>query len=129
MKAPTIQGVRVLVVDDELDARELLAVFLTRAGGEVETADSVSAAFNTLKRFQPDILVSDIGMPDEDGYSFIRRLRASESWASLPAIALTAFTRVEDRERARVAGFDVHLGKPVQPDDLITAIAALAAAR
>ncbi len=123
----SIQGLRVLVVDDEPDARDLLAVLLSRVGGQVETAESVAEALVVLEGFQPDVLVSDIGMPDEDGYSFIRRVRANETLKRLPAIALTAFTRAEDRARAHAAGFDLHLGKPVDPDLLIAAIEKLAA--
>jgi CheY-like chemotaxis protein len=122
----SLEGIRLLVVDDEPDARELLAVLLSRAGADVETAESVAEALATLTRYHPHIVVSDIGMPDEDGYSFIRLLRASEAWATLPAIALTAFTRTEDRDRAHAAGFDLHMAKPVDPSHLIAAIAKLA---
>ena len=126
----TPQELRVLVVDDEADARELLAIVLGEAGFVVETAGSVSEAFDVLDHFRPHVLISDIGMPEEDGYSLIRRLRRLESGESaIPSVALTAYTRAEDRCNALSAGFTTHMGKPVDPADLISAVANLAAAR
>lgn len=123
-----LRGVRVLVVDDEADARELLAALLTHAGGEVHTAASAGEAFAAVARFAPHVLVSDIGMPGENGYSLLRRLRASESAGSreVPALALTAYTQGDDRDNAIAAGFTAHLGKPVAPDTLIAMVATLA---
>jgi CheY-like chemotaxis protein len=126
-----VKGLRVLVVDDETDARELLDAVLSSADAIVETAPSASVAFEALKRFRPHVLVSDIGMPEEDGYSLMRRIRqlpASEG-GGVPAIALTAFTRAEDRSRALAAGYSTHLGKPAHPDELLWTVANLGAAR
>ena len=125
---PSLEGVRVLVVDDQDDAREMLAAALAGAGGEVETAASVADAFAALVRSRPDVLVSDIGMPDEDGYSLIDRLRrlGASDGGAIPAVAVTAYTRAEDRTRALDAGFTTHIGKPVSPDELIGVVASLA---
>jgi PAS domain S-box-containing protein len=119
--------VRVLVIDDEPDARELLAVVLADAGAIVETASSAAAGFAAFKSFRPDVLVSDIGMPDEDGLSLIRRIRelSVKEGGATPALALTAFTRGEDARRAVRAGYTEHIGKPVNPDVLISLIAKL----
>ena len=124
-----LTGVRVLVVDDEIDARELLVIALAAVGALVVSAASVAEGLLVLQRVLPHVLVSDIGMPDEDGYSFLRQVRAlpSEHGGRTPAIALTAYTRGPDRDRALAAGFNTHMGKPVQTDALIAAIAALAA--
>lgn len=123
-----LQGIRTLVVDDEPDARDLLATVLTLAGSEVETAASASAALEVLGRFRPHVLVSDVGMPGENGYSLLRRLRqlTPADGGDVPAVALTAYTRTEDRREALAAGFTTHLGKPVSPDDLVQTVARLA---
>ncbi|BCS35408.2 hypothetical protein TBR22_A46350 [Luteitalea sp. TBR-22] len=124
----SLHGVRVLVVDDEADARELLAAALTHAGAHVHAAASAGEAFDALGRVVPHVLVSDIGMPGENGYSLLRRVRATGPTASraLPALALTAYARGEDRESALAAGFTAHLGKPVSPEALIAMVGALA---
>jgi PAS domain S-box-containing protein len=119
-----LDGIRVLVVDDEVDARELVTVLLREAGAETLEAGSVSSALDVMHRSTPDVLVSDIGMPIEDGYSLLRKLR--QGGGDVPAIALTAFTRNEDVERSRQAGFARHLAKPVEPAELIAAIRQLA---
>lgn len=125
-----LHHVRILVVDDERDARELLEVVLRQAGAEVLATSSVQSAVDSLAGFRPDIIVSDIGMPGEDGYALMQRLRALEgSAATLPAIALTAYTRREDRLRALSLGFTAHVGKPVNPDDLTALIAQLVPVR
>lgn len=111
-RGTNLQGARVLVVDDEEDARELLAVLLERTGAIVQTASSVAEAFLHVQKAPPDAMVSDIGMPNEDGYTLIRRIRANGG-RYLPAIALTAYASTEDRMRALEAGFDRHLTKPV----------------
>jgi CheY-like chemotaxis protein len=102
---------------------------LTEVGALVVSAASAGEGLLVLQRVLPHVLVSDIGMPDEDGYAFLRRLRAlpSERGGRTPAIALTAYTRGPDRDRALAAGFNTHMGKPVQTGALIAAIAALAA--
>jgi PAS domain S-box-containing protein len=126
-----LSGVRVLVVDDEADARDLIATVLMEAGAEVETASSAAEGFELFKRFRPDVLVSDIGMPDEDGFSFIRRIRALSlnERSRIPALALTAFARESDRSQALRSGFTAHVGKPVEPEVLTSAVSNLAAFR
>jgi PAS domain S-box-containing protein len=127
-KAGVLSGIRILVVDDDPDAQELLAAVLGGAGGIVETSGSAASGFDALRRFQPHVLVSDIGMPGEDGYSFVRRVRALDTTqgGGIPSIALTAYTRDEDRAKALAAGFTSHLGKPVEPAALVAAIADIA---
>ena len=130
-----LQRLRVLVVDDEADARTLLRRLLEERGAEVIVASSAEEAFNLVMTEQPDVLVSDIGMPDEDGYSLIRRIRAQEaggsggsvagSPAKLPAVALTAYARAEDRMRAVLAGFQMHVSKPVEAAELLAMVASL----
>ncbi len=123
----SVRGIRLLVVDDEADARDLLETLLGMYGMVVKTAASAEAALECLKSFQPDAIISDIGMPDEDGYILIRKIRTlpQESKRAIPAIALTAFARKEDRMQALVAGFNAHLAKPVEPTALIAMIADL----
>jgi CheY-like chemotaxis protein len=124
-----LSGIRVLAVDDEPDARDLIGAVLEQAGAVVETAPSAALGFEAFKRFRPDVLVSDIGMPDEDGFTFMRRIRAlsSAEGGKVPSLALTAFASEEDRGKAIGAGYTTHLGKPVSPDALATAVANLAA--
>jgi len=124
---PELSGVRVLVVEDEESTRELLRVVLEERRAEVTVASSAAEAFEYLMRSPPDMLVSDIGLPGEDGYSLIRRVRAlgPERAGRVPAAALTAFTRLEDRTRALAAGFQVHVPKPIDPAELVMAIANL----
>ena len=123
---PRLPAVQVLVVEDDTDARELLAMILLGAGATVNTASSVAEALASLHREPPHVLVCDIAMPGEDGYALIRRIRAAEGASTLPAVAVTAFARREDRDRALDAGFDVHMAKPVDPSELVDAVAALA---
>lgn len=125
--AVTLNGVRVLVVDDEPDARDLIGSVLTAAGAVVETAQSAAAGFDALGRFRPDILVSDIGMPDEDGFSFMRRIRALSpaEGGAIPSLALTAFARNEDRTKAIAEGYSAYIRKPVDPAALAYAVANL----
>jgi CheY-like chemotaxis protein len=122
-----LEGLRILVVDDEADARELLACFLESAGATVLLAEAAAAALAVLADHTPDVMVSDIGMPGEDGYSLMRSVRSlpHAEKRALPAIALTAFTRDVDRECALSAGFDVHLPKPLHPTALMQALHAL----
>jgi CheY-like chemotaxis protein len=122
-----LDGVHVLIVDDEADARRVLAIVLERAGAVVITAGSVAAAIDALAKARPDVLVSDLGMPDQDGFDLIRHLRQDGHDAKdLPAVALTAFVQKDDAQLAMSAGFQVHLPKPVDPHDLISVIARLA---
>jgi PAS domain S-box-containing protein len=124
-----LKGLRVLVIDDEEDARELLTIALTQSGAEVRTAATVGAALEILDQWKPNVLVSDIGMPGEDGYDLIRTVRAleSERGGTVPALALTGYASAEDAARARVAGYQTHMAKPVAPSDLIVAVASLVA--
>ncbi len=126
---PSLENRRVLVVDDEADSRRLLVHLLTRANAVVQEADGVAAALASLQQWPADVLISDIAMPGEDGYSLIRRLREAVDveWRTLPAIALTAFARAEDHDQALAAGFQMHLAKPFQPLVLLNAVASLAA--
>jgi PAS domain S-box-containing protein len=126
--ARPLAGVRVLVVDDEPDVRDLVEAVLASRGADVTTADGAPAGFDLLQQQRPDVLVSDISMPGEDGYALVRRVRqlAPEAGGATPALALTAFARPEDRARALLAGFTVHLAKPADPDDLALAVARLA---
>ena len=123
-----LDGLQILVVDDEADARELLRTILKQYGAGVTAVASVGEAFEALRSLKPDLLVSDIGMPDEDGYALIRKLRAQEpeGASKLPAIALTAYAREEDRRLALEAGFHQHLSKPVEPAELLNVVAQLA---
>ena len=123
--APNVRldGLSVLVVDDELDARLLLQEILSQHGAEVTVAQSADEARAALALTRPDVIVSDIGMPDEDGYSFIRKLRAGG--ARMPAIALTAYAGQQDAQRAFVAGFQKHVTKPVDPARLVSVVANL----
>ncbi|NOK09182.1 response regulator [Corallococcus exercitus] len=122
-----LEGLQVLVVDDEPDALELLTVVLESRGAQVVTASSARDALEKQQAHRPHVIVSDIGMPGEDGYSFIRRLRALplEQGGQTPAIALTAFARMEDRTRALLAGFQMHVPKPIEPAELIIVLASL----
>lgn len=122
-----IEGVKVLVVDDEADARKLVKRLLEDCKAIVTTAASANEALEQLTIERPDVLVSDIGMPGTDGYALIRRVRelSAEQGGDIPAIALTAYARPEDRMKAVVAGFQHHVVKPVEPVELITLIATL----
>ena len=122
-----LNGLLILVVDDEPDSCQLLVQSLTPHGATVITASSAAEGLRELLDKNPDVLVSDIGMPDEDGYSLIKKVRSleDESLRNITAVALTAFTRAQDRMRALSAGFNNHVGKPVEPDELATVIASL----
>jgi len=120
---PSISGLRVLVVDDDADARELVALTLASRGAIVRLASSAAEAFDSASREKPDVMIADIGMPHEDGYMLIKKLRAAERGHSqrLSAIALTAYASAADRDQALAAGYDLHLTKPVGPSDLTRA--------
>jgi PAS domain S-box-containing protein len=122
-----LEGVRVLVVDDDPDARALLEMVLHESGAEVHAVPSVCAALDELESFRPHLLLSDIGMPEEDGYTLIRKVRTRESaeGGHIPAIALTAFASQADREQALALGFEAHIAKPASPGDLATMMASL----
>jgi signal transduction histidine kinase/ActR/RegA family two-component response regulator len=125
---PSLEGVRVLLVDDDQDTLNMLAEILTGNRAAVQIATSVAGALEALQWYKPDVLVSDLAMPNEDGYSLIAKVRALEaqSGRQIPAVALTAYVRVEDRTRALSAGFNMFVPKPIEPTELINAIANLA---
>lgn len=126
--AARLDGIRVLVVDDEPEARELFASILETAGARVMTASSASAALAILDGGVQDVLVSDIEMPDEDGYELVGKALAlaQDRGARLNTIAVTAYARTEDRLRALDHGYQWHLSKPVEPSELVSVVASLA---
>ncbi len=122
-----LKGINVLVLEDDRDTRNMLACLLGRCGAEVVTAGSSAEALRLLDHASVHVLIVDIGLPGEDGYTFLRKVRSLRSRAAAtPAIALTALARPEDRDKALSAGFEVHIAKPVQPEDLTSAIARVA---
>jgi signal transduction histidine kinase/ActR/RegA family two-component response regulator len=125
----SLRGIRVLVVDDEADAREATSVLLAQAGARVVSVGSAAEAVRALHADRPDVLLSDIAMPGEDGYALIRRIRSlpQASGGRIPAAALTAYATLEDRAQALRAGYDEHIPKPVDPIRLVGAVAMLAA--
>ncbi|HEV7914116.1 MAG TPA: ATP-binding protein [Albitalea sp.] len=122
-----LTGVKVLVVDDEPDAREVIKQLLTEYRAEVHMAGSVSEALAAVQSLRPDVVLSDIGMPERDGYHLIGAIRRlpPERGGRTPAIALTAFARSEDRTRAMLAGYQVHVAKPIEPHELVATVASL----
>ncbi len=126
--ATALRHVRVLVVDDDAETRDFLVTVLRQYGADATAVASALDALGAISRRQPDVLVSDIGMPGEDGYALLRRLRAlpPEIGGTVPALALSAYSGVDDADRALSAGFQFHLGKPVLPTTLIAAVAMLA---
>jgi PAS domain S-box-containing protein/excisionase family DNA binding protein len=126
--AQALNNLRVLVVDDEEDARALLQTVLALSGARVTTAASAREALAVIERERPHVMVCDIGMPGEDGYQLIGRVRALpfDHGGSIPAVALTAYAREEDRRRALEAGFQVHVSKPIKPSELVAVVASVA---
>ncbi len=124
---PALKGARVLVVDDETDAREIVTMILQQCGAKVTATSSAGEALEEFQKQRPDVIVSDIGMPFEDGYALISKLRAfsAAQGGSVPALALTAYARAEDKERALAAGYQLHVAKPVEPTELTNAVARL----
>lgn len=122
-----LQGLRLMVVEDDADARELVCTILKECGAEVKAVASAAETFDALREWGPDLIISDIEMPGEDGYSLMRRIRSSSlgKESEVPAVALTAHARVEDRVRALNAGFQSHITKPVDPTELIAVISSL----
>ncbi|HKX33256.1 MAG TPA: ATP-binding protein, partial [Blastocatellia bacterium] len=122
-----IMGSRILVVDDEPDACDLIRVILECGGAEVRMAHSAAIGYQSLDEWKPDVMVVDIGMPHEDGYDFIRRVRKRgiEQGGLIPAVALTAYSRTEDRVQSLAAGFQLHVAKPVEPEELLAIVATL----
>jgi CheY-like chemotaxis protein len=123
-----LEGLRLLVVDDENDALDLIAMELTQRGAHVKGVNTATDALALLEQSEFDVLISDIGMPDIDGHDLIRRIRKSESAQvrAIPAVALTAYARVQDRMRAILAGYNTHVPKPVEASELVTIVASLA---
>jgi CheY-like chemotaxis protein len=125
---PSLAGVRVLVIDDEPDACELIAAVLAGRGAEVVAVESAVEALAELQRQRFNVLVSDIGMPEIDGYALIEKIRQlpADHGGRVPAAALTAYAGVQDGMRALTAGYQMHISKPVEPAELVTVVAALA---
>jgi CheY-like chemotaxis protein len=125
---PSLHGVRVLVVDDDASARELVQTVLADFGAEVIVACTADEGMRRLQSDRPDVLISDIGMPEEDGYTFVRKVRQlpAELGGQVAAIALTAYGHVTDRYLALSAGYDQHIAKPVIPRELAFVVAAAA---
>ena len=123
----SLDGLAVLVVDDDDESRAIVTEYLEGRQAVVMTASSAAQALDVLERRHVDVLLADIAMPGEDGYSLIKRIRASAAagTASIPAAALTSFARQEDRQQALEAGFHLHLAKPIDPRHLIEAVACL----
>lgn len=128
MKSDTLKGVRVLAVDDQADTRDLIILALTRYGAEVRACTSANKASEMIPEWKPDVIVSDIGMPHEDGYDLIRKIRAltPESGGQIPAIALTGYAAAVDESKAYAAGYQVHMTKPVALRELAATVAQLA---
>jgi CheY-like chemotaxis protein len=128
---PGLDGLRTLVVDDEEDAREIVKTLLEQCGASVMVAQSASRAFDLFKEHRPAIVLSDVGMPGEDGYSLISKIRALPAAAGgdTPAVALTAYARTEDRTQCLLAGFSSHLPKPIEPLELLAVVASLSGRR
>jgi CheY-like chemotaxis protein len=124
---PSLEGLRILVVDDETDALDLIGVELAQHGAKVLGVASAEEALEALEQAEFDLLISDIGMPKTDGYELIREIRKQEEGKSrkIPAVALTAYARVQDRMQAIMAGFSTHVAKPVEANELITVVASL----
>ena len=121
----TLDGLRVLVVDDEPDALQIIVAVIAQSGADVRTCESAQAALEMLKDWKPDVLMSDIGMAGEDGYELIDKVRSlsDESGGGIPAAALTAYAREEDRQRALAAGYQMHIAKPISSNQLVAAVA------
>ena len=128
VSASALAGIRVLIVDDEADTRDLLSTVLAQYSAETKIAASADAALETLEQWLPHVLITDIAMPGEDGYDLIRRVRAltKDRGGQLPAIAVTAHARAEDRARTLAAGYQTHIAKPVEPSQLAAIVARLA---
>ncbi|HEX8637276.1 MAG TPA: ATP-binding protein, partial [Pyrinomonadaceae bacterium] len=122
-----LNGLRVLIVDDDIDTCDMLTYVLTHWGAETQSSASVAEALSRLTEWQPNILLTDINMPGEDGYELLNQLRSmpTENGAEIPAIALTAMARPEDSEQVLSAGFHLHLAKPIDIDELVRAITRL----
>jgi len=119
-----IEGARIVIVDDDRAAREVMTAALTQAGAEVRVCDNVSDAYSAVAEWRPNIVISDLAMPNEDGYSLIRRIR--DDGNGIPAVAITAYARPEDQAKVRAAGFQRHMSKPFDPAELVRVVRELA---
>jgi CheY-like chemotaxis protein len=128
MPVVTLRGLRVLVVDDDPDTVDLFSRVLREGGVELRSASSAAEALRVFGDWRPDVLISDVEMPEEDGYSLIRRVRAlgAAQGGDVPAVAITAYGRMADRVRLLAAGFNMHVPKPVEPGELMVLLAAVA---
>jgi signal transduction histidine kinase/DNA-binding response OmpR family regulator len=125
--SPVLDGLRILVVEDEDDTRDLILTVLKQCGAEVRGSESAAEALAAFKEWSPDLLVTDIGLPEEDGFSLLKKVRESNQQSGqIPAVALTAYATPEDRDRVLNAGFQMHIAKPVEPEELLTIIANIA---
>jgi CheY-like chemotaxis protein len=124
---PALQGSRILVVDDDHDCCGLLAIVLRQAGAQVRPTFSTKEALQVFQTWQPDVLLADIGMPEEDGYTLIRKVRSltPQQGGNIPAAALTAYAGNQDRAQSLAAGFRLHLCKPIEPTELVAALLSL----
>jgi CheY-like chemotaxis protein len=122
-----LNGLRILLVDDEPDALEVLSLVLEHRGGDVKATTTAREALEALDHWAPDVIVSDIGMPETDGFELLSSIRSlpAEKGGAAPAIALTAYTREEDKLRAEQCGFQLHLAKPLDPEAVVAAVADL----
>jgi PAS domain S-box-containing protein len=127
LRSDILSGLKVLAIDDQPDTRDLIIVALTRYGAEVKACTSATEALKTIQEWKPQVIVSDIGMPDEDGYDLMRKVRAldADGVGGIPAVALTGYAGAENESKARSAGYQVHIAKPVELRELITTIAKL----
>jgi CheY-like chemotaxis protein len=127
MVVAPLEGIRLLIVDDDFDTREFLAFFLEQQGAAVTSASSAYEALAAIAQSPPDLLLSDLGMPEVDGYALIRKVRSLsvDQGGSIPAIALTAYAAETTQQQVFAAGFQLHIAKPVDPTKLVTAIATL----
>jgi CheY-like chemotaxis protein len=120
-------GLRLLAVDDHRESLDLIMAILVNAGADVRVSASAAEALRIVQDWRPHVLISDIEMPGEDGYAFIRKVRSLDAeGGKVPAVALTAYGKAEDRHRATSAGFNMHVAKPVDPNELVTIVATLA---
>ena len=124
----SLSGITILAVDDEADARQIVKLVLEEHGAVVDTAASAGEGLELLKQRRYNVILSDLGMPDEDGYTFIGKVRelGSDRGGNTPAAALTAFARSDDRTRIFKAGYQMHIAKPVEPVELVASVATLA---
>ena len=128
-KLANVKGLRLMLIDDDPDTCDILARLLEESGAEVHSFMNVKSALLAFDEVHPDVVISDLGMPEQDGFELIRQLRARESGGDVPAVAVTAFARPEDKQAALKAGFDAHVPKPVDAEQLFSVIRAVSKLR